>query len=250
LGVFYPDQELSEAWQKTSHYLTAVQKSCLADDLSVMFDVREGDVASEIVSVAQRTNAGLIIMSSHGYSGMDRWVMGSVTEKVLHAAPCPVWVVRTLVAPRHVLITLDGSELAEKVLPAAIEIARSFDALITLLRVVPELTAEDVSSLEANMAGLSRHYSDELLTEANDYLVRVAGRFEDGPADIQTAVRFGSAAETILDYTDRHGVDLVAMTTHGRTGLRRWLYGSVTQKVLDQLSISTLVARSNADDLA
>ena len=91
---------------------------------------------------------------------------------------------------------------------------------------------------------MSLRYVDEVVAEAADYLTLVADRFEDASLDLRTAVRSGPTAETILEYAERHDVDLVAMTTHGRTGLRRWIYGSVTHKVLDQMPVSMLVARS------
>jgi nucleotide-binding universal stress UspA family protein len=246
LGVLYPEQPMAAAWQATNQYLLDVQKSCAAADLAVSVEVREGEVAGEIVDAAQQAKAGLIVMSSHGYSGLNRWLLGSVAEKVLPSAPCPVWVVRTTAAPQHMLIALDGSALAEMVLPVAFDIATCFDSPVTLLRVVPELSAAHIASLEGCEPGLSRRYADEMLTEAADYLNQVKTRCATWPVLTNTAVRSGSAAETILDYAERHAVDLVAMTTHGRTGLRRWIYGSVMHKVLAQLPVSMLVSRSTA----
>jgi nucleotide-binding universal stress UspA family protein len=249
LGVLYPDQALA-AWQETGRYLAAVQKTCADADLPVLTEVREGDVAGEIVDTARQAGAGLIVMSSHGYSGVDRWLLGSTTERVLHVALCPVWVVRTLAAPEHLLITLDGSALAEQVLAPALEIAQAFEASVTLLRVIPELTETDRERLDDCEHGLSGRYSDEMLQEAAEYLNGIVERYRSTAGHIQTAVRMGRSAETIIDYAERHGIDLVAMTTHGRTGLRRWIYGSVTQKVLDQLPVSVLVSRSAAGALA
>jgi nucleotide-binding universal stress UspA family protein len=249
-GVIYPDQALATAWKDTNRYLTAVHKACLAEDLSAQADVREGDVASEVVEAAWQAHARLIVMSSHGYSGVNRWLLGSVAEKVLHAAPCPVWVVRTPSPLRHMLVTLDGSALAEEVLTPALEVARCFNVPVTLLRVVPELRGSDAARLEASEAGLSRRYADELVLDAADYLERLAERYATDGLTIETAVRTGAAATTILDYAERHEIDLVAITTHGRTGLRRWVYGSVMQKVLDQLPVSLLVVRSHTADQA
>ena len=242
-GVLYPDQSLAEARKEANHYLATLRAAYAAEDLSVRVEVREGDVASAVVNAAQQAQARLIVMSSHGYSGVERWLLGSVAEKVLKAAPCPVWVVRTATPPQHVLITLDGSRLAEEVVAPAVHVARCFGARITLLRVVAEVGSADIKALDDCERGMGRRMVEEMVEEAADYLTRLADRVGDEPLALQTAVRAGPAAETILDYAKRHEVDLVAITTHGRTGLRRWLYGSVTHKVLDQLPVSLLVAR-------
>ena len=172
-----------------------------------------------------------------------------MAEKVLDAAPCPVWIVRAAAPPRHLLIALDGSRLAEEVLQPALNLARCFGVRVTLLRVVPVITAPSVRRLDSLEYGLGPCFVDEAQQAAADYLARVADRCGDEALDLRTAVRSGPAAETLLEYADRQDVDLVAMTTHGRTGLRRWLYGSVTHKVLSKLPVAMLVARSRAADL-
>ena len=248
-GVLYPEQSLVEARRAADEYLGALRTAYSAEALAVRVDVREGEVAGALVDAAREAKARLIVMSSHGYSGVRRWVLGSVAEKVLNAAPCPVWVVRGQTPPRHVLITLDGSPLAEKVLLPAIMAARCFGAEVTLLRVVPEISGKDIAALNDCERGLGLRLVDETNENAADYLTLVADRFGEDDIPIHKAVRFGPAAEAILDFAERHQVDLVAMTTHGRTGLRRWVYGSVTHKVLDQWPGCMLVARSAHEDL-
>jgi nucleotide-binding universal stress UspA family protein len=250
LGVLYPDQSLVEAHKEAERYLGSLSAACDAEGLETYTDVREGEVAGTLVNAAREAHARLILMSSHGYSGVRRWLLGSVARKVLDAAPCPVWVVRTPDPPRHLLIPLDGSLLAEEVLVPALAVARIFGARVSLLRVVPEVSHAELARLEHGEHGLSRRLLDEMNAHAADYLALIADRFGDETEDLHTAVRSGPAAETILEYAERHNVDLVAMTTHGRTGLRRWIYGSVTQKLLDQLPVSMLVARSSEVELA
>lgn len=241
-GVLYPDKSLAEARQAADRYLVGLQ-AALEADVALRVETREGDVAGAVVDAAREASARLIIMSSHGYSGVKRWLLGSVAEKVLNAAPCPVWVVRAPEPPRHVLITLDGSLLAEEVLQPALLVARSFGAQVTLLRVVPEIAVPEIEALNDYERDLGGRLLDETVEEAADYLTLVADRCGDEGLELRTVVRSGPAAETILEYGERHEVDLVAMTTHGRTGLRRWIYGSVTHKVLDQWPVSMLIAR-------
>lgn len=249
-GVLYPDQSLVAARAEAHDYLTDLQAASVAETPGLQFEIREGDVASEVVDAARHAEAQLIVMSSHGYSGLRRWLLGSVAEKVLHAAPCPVWVVRAPAPPQHILITLDGSILAEEVLLPALTVARCFGARVTLLRVVSDISGPDIAALDTYERGLGRRFVDQTYDEAAAYLALLAETHAANDLIITTAVRSGPAAETILEYADGHDNDLVAMTTHGRTGLRRWIYGSVTHKVLDQLPVSMLVARSREIDLS
>jgi nucleotide-binding universal stress UspA family protein len=131
----------------------------------------------------------------------------------------------------------------------ALAVARACQARVTLLRVVPEINAADLAELDRLERGMGHRYAEELSEDAAHYLTHVADLFGDELLPIQTAVRRGPAAEAILDVAEQDGVDLVAMTTHGRTGLRRWIYGSVTHKVLHQLPVSMVVARSSQASL-
>jgi nucleotide-binding universal stress UspA family protein len=246
LGLLYPDQAAVAAQRTAERYLTGLP--CAADDLTVMREIREGEVAGEVVDAAREAQAGLIVMASHGNSGVRRWLLGSVAEKVLNAAPCPVWVVREPVPPQHLLITLDGSPLAEAALPPAFAIARCFGAQVTLLRVVSEMSVVGANTLDDLERGLGQRFLDEMVESAAVYLNQIARQFSDELLEPEIAVRSGPAAETILNFANRHDIDLVAMATHGHTGLKRWIYGSVMHKVLDQLPTSMLITRSFAID--
>ena len=248
-GALFPDQSLIEARAESTDYLADLQAASVPETPSLHTDVRDGDVAGEIVDSARHAQAQLIVMSSHGYSGIRRWLLGSVAEKVLYAAPCPVWIVRASNPPEHILITLDGSLLAEEVLLPALSVARCFGSKVTLLRVVSEIDGPDIQALDTYERGLGRRFVDQIYQEATAYLSLLAEAHTAGDLQITTAVRSGPAAENILEYADGHDSDLVAMTTHGLTGLRRWIYGSVTHKVLDQLPVSMLVARSREANL-
>jgi nucleotide-binding universal stress UspA family protein len=248
-GVLYPDQSLVQARGEAADYLADVLASAPPAAPRQFTEIREGDVAGEIVDAARQSAAELIVMSSHGYSGLRRWLLGSVAEKVLYAAPCPVWVVRAAEPPQHLLVALDGSQLAEEVLLPALTVARCFGAKVTLFRVVPEISGPDIQALDTYERGLGRRFVDQGYDEAASYLALVAENHTARDLRLNTVVRSGPAAEVILEYADAQAVDLVAMTTHGRTGLRRWIYGSVTHKVLDQLPLSMLIARSHGAGL-
>jgi nucleotide-binding universal stress UspA family protein len=183
------------------------------------------------------------VMSSHGYSGLARWLLGSVAEKVLRGADCPVLVVRSIMPITRILITLDGSPLSAHVLEPAMQIARRTLADVTLLRALPPLDPYELQAMDAHEAGLGQRLREELRDQAQTYLWSAAEPYARQGMTIHTVVEYGEAAQTIMDYAERAEIDLIAMATHGRTGLRRWRYGSVTEKVLRATGRSMLVVR-------
>jgi nucleotide-binding universal stress UspA family protein len=175
-------------------------------------------------------------------------MLGSVTERVLRQAPCPVLVVRETKPFQHVLITLDGSELSEQALEPGLEVARCFGSRVTLFQVEPsvEIAPQFVAELESVEGGLSDKARDDFYLET--YLQRVSQRFQPTmDQEIEFASARGPVAPAILDFIESHDVDLLAMTTHGRSGLKRWVYGSVTEKVLRVADCGLLVVRPPAE---
>jgi nucleotide-binding universal stress UspA family protein len=239
--------ELSQPGRKATDQLAAVRAG-LPADLSVESYVTEGDAAGTIVDTARETKADLIVMSSHGYSGLSRWMLGSVAEKVLRAAPCPVFVVRRSARFSHILVTLDGSALSEQAFAPAMAVAKAFGSQVTLLRAVNTLNSETMQHLNDYELGLGQQLVDGQLADAQDYLSRVAE--ENGPAKglFRVAVPGTQAAEAIALYAANHDVDLIVMSTHGRTGLQRWTLGSVTEKVLRATECSMLIIRPPRKD--
>ena len=191
-----------------------------------------GAPAEHIVQQAGDNPDTLILMSTHGRSGLGRWAIGSTAEKVLHAAKCPLMLVRahseTPVAPetaiKNIVVTTDGSALAESILPHAVGLSKALGSRIKLLRVTHE---------------------DRVDADERDHLLRIAERLNgEGVADVTVEVLNGDPATAIVEYIDRSPDCLVAMTTHGRTGLGRWTLGSVTDRVVRHSAAPVLVLRS------
>lgn len=185
--------------------------------------------ADGIVGAAQREGAELIAMTTHGRTGISRWVFGSVTEKVLRSGTeVPVLVLHTFqpVRPvKRILVPLDGSARSQAVLPYAAEIADRCDAEIVLLNVREE-------HLPFPLGGDPQ----ERLREAAEPLA--ARRLR-----VSTVVREGDPALRIVEMAETDGTGLIAMTTHGRSGVSRWILGSVTEKVLRGTGVPILVVR-------
>ncbi len=248
LSFVVSEAKQRELFQEALVYLDALCKSNEQPQVRLRTQVLEGDVASAIVDTARTEQTDLIIMSTHGYSGLTRWVLGSVTEKVLRSAPCPVMAVRAARHPQRILITLDGSPLAEGAIGPGLSLAQSLQAEVTLLRCVPHILAD--GKLDEHERGLSRRMQEDLINEAKEYLRTQLDEAGRAGVTINPAVRIGSPADNILEYVETYGIDLVAMATHGRTGLKRWVYGSVTAKVLRSVSCSMLVIRPTDAELS
>ncbi len=174
-------------------------------------------------------------MTSHGRTGLSRWVIGSVAERVLEGGPCPVLLLRDgqpkTDVPQRILVTLDGSGLSEMALDPALALAKRLGASITLLRVWPHGAADSLSDT-------SDPYLDDVMARYANWNV---------PLTAATVEAVGSGAANtalaILNYANNEAVDLIAMSTHGRSGLQRWVYGSVTEKVLRGTDGALLVVR-------
>lgn len=233
-----------EVRKEAEAYLRMICERKVPAGVSVKAELREGDPAESIVDAAEAAQADLIAMSSHGYSGVTRWVMGSVAERVLHDAHCPVLILRSARPINHMLIPLDGSPLSEQVLPIAMEVAENLGCRVTFLRAIQPVSSVDMNSLEKIERGLGRSYVEEIHQGADDYLLPFVNKYSSRLENVSRIVMHGPAAQSILDYAVLHDVDMVAMSTHGRTGLQRWVYGSVTEKVLHAASdCSMLVVR-------
>jgi nucleotide-binding universal stress UspA family protein len=206
--------------------------------------VLHGEAAPSIVSLVNREAADLIVMSTHGRSGLGRWVYGSVAERVLRTAMAPVLLVPPLLrgdwetaASFRIVVPLDGSALAETVLPPVRNIARATQGELLLLRVLPA-DNRDVGRDVAG-AGADPQASDGELALA--YLQRIAAR-TGVPTSVHVAK--GPAHDGILDTVSAQEAHLIAMATHGRSGLSRLVMGSVSEAVLHGARTPMLLMRS------
>jgi len=224
-----------------------------AAGLDAELEVAAGHPADAIVEMAATTGASLIAMATHGWGGLRRWVLGSVTDKVIHAAPAPVYVVRggpemgTAPALRRILVPLDGSALALKALPMAVELAEASGACLKLLRVItpPMLLGYPDSYMSSELAQSYAVPDEELRARALADLQMVAEQVVARHGVTATIeVHSGLPADEIVDTAERRDADLVVMATHGRSGLRRWALGSVADKVLHACARPLLLVRA------
>ncbi len=218
--------------------------------------VRFGSPAEMITATAEEHGATMIAMATHGYSGLRRWTLGSVTDKVVQASETPVFVVRATEQPpvaeptlRRIMVTLDGSALARQALPYACNLARKAASELVVLTVSPMLSwsgAELISTVQEVEEETAR-----LQAALQDELAPFAPALREHHVKVVPVATFGvSPAAVIIGEAEDRGVDLIVMASHGYSGLRRWALGSVTDKVLHGTSTPLLVIRARSDQVA
>jgi nucleotide-binding universal stress UspA family protein len=244
-GLVAPNHIVDLGREDAQDYLAGLQSQARCSDCSIQTVVVEGDVAGCIVDKAAAEQVDLIVMTTHGYSGFTRWMLGSITERVLRGAPCPVLVVRQAIPLCKALIPLDGSSRAQEALEPGLELARILGCQVTLLRADQ---GEDLSSVEQGLLQMAGAGACQELVEGTEdrlayYLECLARQYRSPDLVIETAVVQAKPAEAILTYAEAEGIDLIVMATHGQSGLRRWVFGSVTEKILRQAGCAMLVVR-------
>jgi nucleotide-binding universal stress UspA family protein len=220
-------------------YLAAIAHFAQQSGLSASQVVRRGPAADAIVEYAAQTEIHLIVMASHGYTGIKRWRHGSIAERVLQSASVPVLLLRAkeevsagLPHPspcRRILVPVDGSPLAEQVLPVIAPLAQALGCELILFQVPIVYTPGSPMGEWYLPLQSTFDISDR---QAHAYLARLASRLGEQGIEAFSALGEGPVAEAIIDHAVASDSDLIAMCTHGRTGLARWALGSVADRVL------------------
>ncbi len=142
-----------------------------------------------------------------------------------------------------ILVPLDGSKLAEAVLPSAGELASRLNATVVLLQVL-ERGYHNISAKGYHYIVYPEQQMESDRSNAGDYLKNVASLLENKGVSTQLEVRYGVPADVIIKAADELNIDLIAMSTHGRSGISRWAYGSVADKVLHGGTTQILLTRA------
>jgi len=254
LSVNEPDKMTASAPPlQGGKYLDEVAKKYFASARRVDKIVELGSPAEVIVDRASSDPACLIAMATHGMSGIRRWLIGSVASKVAQTAANPLLLIRPSedaepVAARSQLKTLfvplDGSGLAERALRHAVELAKRMNCEIHLMRMYT-LPANVYVLADGVIGQGPAQYREAMQQEAATYL---DGKVEELRAHgldrvIATAIE-GDPASEIIDIDVKTPNGLIVMSTHGRSGVGRWLLGSVAEKVIQHSAAPVLLIRA------
>jgi nucleotide-binding universal stress UspA family protein len=198
--------------------------------------VRPGDAGEEILKAIDETHARLVVVATHGRSGIGRWMYGSTAGRVIKHSPVPVLAVgpHTLqrstqqVALKHIAVTLDGSAVSEQAIPVASVVGAALGAKVSLLRGVNWA----VQSYPYSLPDAYIPQIDEELEKGAKAYLRTQEEALKGKFEVDAFVLRGAIADGILDFVEKHDIDLVVMTTHARTGLLRSALGSTADRVI------------------
>jgi nucleotide-binding universal stress UspA family protein len=241
---------IENAVHRRGQYLRGVADTFPGVEVKCAVD--KGVAAEVIIEKAAEDKGTLISMSAQGRSGINRWLLGSVAEKVLRGAANPLLLIRAVeeaksegeATLRSVVVTLDGSELAETVLPTVAELATRLKLEVVLFRAytIPYTAYVPVEDYVPPI-------DYELITELRDqvvaYLQNKAEAIKQmGVEKVSYVAKEGHAADEIIFLARKTSDNLIAMCTHGRSGVKRWVLGSVTETVVRHSSDPVLVMRA------
>lgn len=224
---------------------------------NVYSEVLVGFPGECIPDYALRNNIDLIVMTTHGRSGISRWALGSVADKVIASTSCPVLLIRSKhhgqnpprkEAIERILVTLDGSEESELVLPHVAGLCSICGSEVILLQVIPRMFHVIGDLCGPVKVPFSTDELAMLMMDTRDYLSQIRRRLDQDKVIAKCQVRIGDEAEEIVKLANELQSGLVAMSTHGRSGIKRWILGSVSDKVLHNGSTPLLLVRASQSE--
>jgi nucleotide-binding universal stress UspA family protein len=232
-----------------TEYLSQVARTFAGTE--VRCRTERGNAESAIIEAAAAERECLIAMATHGRSGLNRWLLGSVAEKILRGTGNPLLLVRSTEAAatekesslKSIVVPLDGSALAETVLPTVVDLARKLNLDVILLRVfhIPYGVYDGGGAYgidwERLIAGM------ELTVQ--QYLEEKRAALQTGGLErVSIASSQGIAADQIIEFSRKRGDTLIAMGSHGRSGVKRWVLGSVAETVARHAANPVLILRA------
>jgi nucleotide-binding universal stress UspA family protein len=198
-----------------------------------------GSPESSILQYIKTEGISLIFLSSHGRTGIMPWAIGSTADKVLRRTAVPLIIVKAQESPEgtplpglydRIIVTLDGSQRGAAVVPYAAEISLKLHSKVILIHVID--TERRVHNLgRVDTIPFIEGELESIKNRAAEYLDRESQKFS-GARGVETVVKMGNVAMEIMKIAGETGASLIAMSSHGHSGLESWVIGSVTSKVL------------------
>jgi nucleotide-binding universal stress UspA family protein len=247
----YLDRVTEALEHESKRYLEEMAEGLRASGTPVTWSVLRGDPPTTIKSEAERRPNTLVAMCTHGRSGHSRWWLGSTADKVCHATANPLLLLRDAEAEgvtaeariTRCVVPLDGSTMAEQILPHAAACCRALRLPLTLVRVVPEVDSHYWELFPDD-------YSPNLEGQAREYLEGIhRGLAEQGLNDVSLQVLTGHPANLLAELAREDSQTLIALMTHGlgSSEVFRWTLGSVAQRVVGHALGPALLIRAHSD---
>jgi nucleotide-binding universal stress UspA family protein len=241
---------VDDTTRRFGDYLERVAKNFPVGQVQCL--VRHGNAAEAIIEAAAADKQTLIAMATHGRSGLDRWLLGSVAEKVLRAAANPTLAVRAkeenptweMATLKRIIVPLDGSELSERILPYVEGLAKNLDLEVNLIGVYGGPLITGGSGDFFYSSGQVVALIAKLRAETVAYLAMKTEEMKQKDLKkVSFSAKEGLAADEIIAMAREIPNTLIAMCTHGRSGVQRWMLGSVTETVVRHADVPVLVVR-------
>jgi len=248
-GVPIPPLDIGEETARAKELMAEFSKNVPAN-VALRSLVRYGPVMGEISALAKEENLDLVIVSTHGRSGLDRALFGSMAERIVHHAPCPILVVRerehdfvqdssipqvgTTIRLNRILAPLDFSDCAKKVVRYAEAFARKFNAGIVCVHVLESEKPPIAVDMEAFYDGHRIEAEKKMAAQLREIEVSV---------QVEGAIKFGKVHPQIVEMAEGRQVDLIILGERRRSGIGRFLLGSTTDQVIRHAPCPVLVVR-------
>ena len=235
------DRELELAQE----YLNRKAAELTAGGLSVDATAMLGDAAECILKVAREEKIDLIALTTHGRSGLTRWLFGSVATKLVQSSDLPLLVIRPQDgAPKpqpldRILVPLDGSDTAQSILPFVEELAKRLDASLILFHAIAPITA--YPGFEATNPAAVGQVLEEMQQHAGQMLSRIVQEMQGRGLKAEALVAIDLAVDGVIHAAQDTRADLIALGTHGRSGVGRAIMGSVADGVVRRSALPCLL---------
>ena len=248
---FVQAREMGDKLDKeASNYLCSINSKLTVKGMEGEVFVREGNIADVICDFAKENRIDLIAMTTHGRGGVRRWALGSVAEKIVRSSPVPILLYR-IKGDRiedsnytKILIPIDGSKFSENIFPQTNKFVEIFNSKILFLHVMDTRLTENFAVAK----DIFVHEEKTARQDIKSYFTSLENKVKESKITYELLIEKGDPAEVICDLAEKNEVDLIAMSTHGRSGISRWTVGSVADRVLRVSSKPLLLTRAKEQE--
>jgi nucleotide-binding universal stress UspA family protein len=243
-------EHLAESFRKQVEAVQQKTGQGKAKPINVKAELLVGYAAEAILQYADKDGVDLILLASHGRSGIKRWTIGSVAGKVMSATKIPVWLIKSVGTKetpydkwtnQTLIVSLDGSELAESILPHAEVLTKQRGDTpidVVLVRVaeplnIPTYYSPDISGVTLNWGNFIQQETQRRKQAAKEYLAKIEEQLKNKGITVRSVVIEGRPTDEVVEFVNKTPNSMIIMATHGRSGLSRLVYGSVAANVLN-----------------
>jgi nucleotide-binding universal stress UspA family protein len=243
-------EHIAESFRKQVEAVQQKTGQGKAKPINVKAELLVGYAAEAILQYADKDGVDLILLASHGRSGIKRWTIGSVAGKVMSATKIPVWLIKSVGTKetpydkwtnQTLIVSLDGSELAESILPHAEVLTKQRGDTpidVVLVRVaeplnIPTYYSPDISGVTLNWGNFIQQETQRRKQAAKEYLAKIEEQLKNKGITVRSVVIEGRPTDEVVEFVNKTPNSMIIMATHGRSGLSRLVYGSVAANVLN-----------------